>query len=64
MTLTQKQVLSRAAFMRIKRYGEGAVDVAVERMRALAMAGDEAGTQMWKEIAYCVNQISVVECQS
>lgn len=64
MTLTQRQVPWGAASMLIKRYGMRASDMAVERLWALAMAGDEAGALMWKEIAGCIAQMSIVEMQS
>lgn len=64
MTLTQRQGPWGAASMLIKRHGVRATDLAVERGWALAMAGDEAGALIWKKIAGCIAQMSIVEMQS
>jgi hypothetical protein len=44
--------------MLLRRHGEHAPARVAERIGELALAGDEEGVAMWREIARCVEQLT------
>lgn len=58
MPLTQEQVPWGAASMLIRRHGDQAQMIAVQRISELSALDDQDGVAMWKKIVTCIAQMT------
>ncbi len=57
LVLTRDHELWGAASMLLRQYGDAVDDRVAQRLRALALAGDEKGVALWRDLAARIDQL-------